>query len=191
MDHLAVDATERGGERGVGGKGKGHKGIMMEVHRPLEAHIYQRGRRRIFLAGSIEQGRAIPWQEQVIHALKPWDGYLMNPRRLDWDDSWVQDIGNDSFRWQVEWELKGIALADLVLLFFDPETKSPITLLELGLLADKGKTFVACPDGFWRRGNVQVVCAEYKIPLGDSLDWLISHAQMWLDEGYPVVERGD
>src|SRR5262249_13162647 len=51
--------------------------------------------------------------------------------------------------------------------------KSPITLLELGLFARSGKLVVCCPVGFWRRGNIEVVCARYGIPLVDSLKALI------------------
>jgi hypothetical protein len=48
---------------------------------------------------------------------------------------------------------------------FVPETKSPITLLELGLHARSGKLVVGCPHGFWRRGNIEVVCARFGVPL--------------------------
>ena len=50
-------------------------------------------------------------------------------------------------------------------MYFDPETKSPISLLELGLFANSGKIHVICPEGFWRKGNVDIVCDEYNIPM--------------------------
>ena len=61
--------------------------------------------------------------------------------------------------------------------FFLLAPQSPITLLELGLFAQTKKLIVCCPDGFWRRGNVQVVCARYNVPLVDSLEALIALAQ--------------
>ena len=35
--------------------------------------------------------------------------------------------------------------------------RAPITLLELGLFARSGKLIVCCPDGYWRKGNIEVV----------------------------------
>lgn len=49
-------------------------------------------------------------------------------------------------------------------MYFDPSTKSPISLLELGILtANPNKLLVCCPEGFWRKGNVDVVCRKYNI----------------------------
>jgi hypothetical protein len=42
-----------------------------------------------------------------------------------------------------------------------PDTKAPISLLELGLFARSDRVVVGCPDGFWRRGNVEIVCQRY------------------------------
>ncbi|HET8687036.1 MAG TPA: nucleoside 2-deoxyribosyltransferase domain-containing protein, partial [Methanosarcina sp.] len=56
---------------------------------------------------------------------------------------------------------------DLVIFYIDPNTQSPITLLELGLVADSPcqNAVVYCPDGFWRKGNVEMVCERFRIPL--------------------------
>ena len=132
----------------------------------------------IFLAGSIEMGKARDWQTEVQDKLKLLDVVLYNPRREDWDASWTQDISNDDFRGQVEWELDYLDKADLILFYFDPNTKAPITLMELGLFAKSGKCLVCCPQGYWRRGNVQIVCARYKIPLMDNIHQLIDAVQM-------------
>ncbi|WP_437779123.1 hypothetical protein [Sorangium sp. So ce1097] len=37
-------------------------------------------------------------------------------------------------------------------------------MLELGLLGPSGKMHVVCPEGVWRKGNVDVVCERYAIP---------------------------
>jgi hypothetical protein len=58
----------------------------------------------------------------------------------------------------------------MIVMYFSPETKSPISLLELGLYASSGKIHVICPDGFWRRGNVEIVCNKYNIPLYETLN---------------------
>ncbi len=117
----------------------------------------------VFLAGSIEMGKAENWQEKLTKMLKNTTGLILNPRRDDWDSSWVQSIDNPKFRQQVDWELTAQNDADIIAMYFCPETKSPITLLELGLFAKSGKLIVCCPDGYWRKGNVDIVCDDYQI----------------------------
>jgi hypothetical protein len=55
----------------------------------------------------------------------------------------------------------------------DPKTKSPISLLELGLHANSSKLIVCCPEGFYRKGNVDIVCKKYGIMQVDTFDSLI------------------
>lgn len=123
----------------------------------------------IFLAGSIEEGKAKDWQADVVKLMAKYSVLLLNPRRDDWDASWEQSIKNKQFKQQVTWELDGQDNADVILMYFDPETKSPISLQEQGLYADKHKLHVVCPQGFWRKGNVDIVCERYDIPQYDTL----------------------
>jgi len=125
----------------------------------------------VFLAGSIEMGTAELWQDKMVDALSDLTGIILNPRRDDWDATWVQDITNDAFREQVEWELHGLETVDLAMFCFDPNTKSPITLLELGLFHKKA--LVCCPIGFWRKGNVDIVCRHYGVPQVETINDLI------------------
>jgi hypothetical protein len=125
----------------------------------------------VFLAGSIEMGEAENWQERVIRALSSISNLtILNPRRDDWDNSWVQSITNRQFRDQVEWEISAQEMANVIFMYFAPATKAPITLLEFGLFARSGKLIVCCPEGFWRKGNVEVVCHLFGIPITDNLD---------------------
>lgn len=48
-------------------------------------------------------------------------------------------------------------------------SKSPITLLELGLFAKSGKLHVVCTEGFYRYDNVRITCAKYGVPVYASL----------------------
>lgn len=127
----------------------------------------------IFLAGSIEMGAAVNWQDKVTKALESRDVIILNPRRDDWDSSWKQEMENAQFREQVEWELQAMEDATRILMYFDPATKSPISLLELGIHAHSGKLIVCCPEGFWRKGNVDIVCKRYGIHTVGTLDELI------------------
>jgi len=128
---------------------------------------------RVFLAGSIEMGAAEDWQTKVQDALSDIDCVILNPRRDDWDSSWAQDISDLNFTTQVNWELGMLDASDVIFMYFDPATKSPISLLELGLYANSNKLIVCCPEGFWRRGNVQIVCSKFDVPLYSRLDYAI------------------
>ena len=145
---------------------------------------------KVFLAGSIEMGAAENWQDKVTNVLQEFETFrqgkaeikILNPRRDDWDSSWVQSIENKEFREQVEWELNGLDEADVIVLWFDPKTKSPISLLELGLYAGTEKMVVYCPEGFWRKGNVDIVCERNGIPHyeteTDFFDFLKEYVEM-------------
>jgi len=142
---------------------------MKEIQAPNSIEI-KLNNRYLFLAGSIEMGVAENWQEKVVRLLEDTDWILFNPRRSDWDSSWVQNIDNSQFREQVEWELEALTLADKIILYFDPTTKSPISLLELGLFAKSDKMIVICPEGFWRKGNVDIVCHRYGIKQAKTIE---------------------
>ena len=128
-------------------------------------------RKMVFLAGSIEMGAAVEWQKSTGELLSLAGYIVLNPRRDDWDSTWEQSIENEIFKEQVVWELLGLEKADAVLVHFDPATKSPITLLEIGMLSQlkPGATFISCPEGYWRRGNVEILCDRYNMGLFDSL----------------------
>lgn len=59
--------------------------------------------------------------------------------------------------------------------YFDPATKSPVSMLELGymLAADSNRLHVCCPQGFWRKGNIDIICSMKGVPALKSLDELI------------------
>lgn len=119
----------------------------------------------VFLAGSIEMGEAEDWQKVVENALEDSDCAVFNPRRTDWDSSWKQEKDFPPFRGQVEWELGALEACDVIAMHLDMDTKAPVSLLELGLHARSGKMVVSCPDGYWRKGNVDIVCERYGVPV--------------------------
>lgn len=120
-------------------------------------------------------GAAENWQTKIVNKFSCGNVVFLNPRRDDWDSSWTQTLESEQFVEQVNWELSSLEQADIVFMYYDPSTKSPISLLEMGLFAKTGKLIVVCPDGFWRKGNVQIVCGRYGIPLFDSLECGITH----------------
>lgn len=146
----------------------------MQVQKPPAPLAVPAGARAVFLAGSIEMGAADDWQSLLTAALSDRDVVVLNPRRDEWDASWRQSIDEPRFRGQVEWELDGLERADVIAMWFAPATRAPITLLELGLHARGGKVVVGCPDGFWRRGNIEIVCARFGIPLRATWDAFVA-----------------
>lgn len=128
----------------------------------------------IFLAGTIDMGNSIDWQSKVIESLNDLNVTILNPRRKDWDSSWKQTIEDFQFFQQVNWELDALDRADLICMYFAPDSASPISLLELGLHAASKKMIVCCPDEFYRSGNVEIVCLRHNIPVLKSLDSMIS-----------------
>lgn len=130
---------------------------------------------KVFLAGSIEMGLAVDWQSDVAKRLSSLPGVIFNPRRPDWDLSWKQTKDNPQFREQVLWELDGLDRADLIPMYYAPDTKSPISLLENGLYAASGKMVIYCPEGFWRKGNVDIVAERYHIPVFENYDKWLDH----------------
>jgi hypothetical protein len=135
----------------------------MQIYTPPTVFPIDDGKTKIFLAGSIEGGNAEDWQATLCKELEDTDLVVLNPRRSDYDPTQDPIASNPYFRGQVEWELAALEYADIIFMYFDPNTKSAISLLELGLFHKKA-IVVCCPDGFWRQGNVQIVCEWYDIP---------------------------
>jgi hypothetical protein len=132
----------------------------------------------LFLAGSIEVGKADDWQKVVIAGLEAIPGMVMNPRRPDWDNSWGED--SPQLKEQINWEIDQLECVDTIFFYFQAGTLSPISMMELGLivgqasvLATFGDTpqriFVVCESGFWRRTNITVLCKREGIQLFDNL----------------------
>ena len=127
----------------------------------------------IFLAGTIDMGESENWQGDFIATFKSKkEVVFLNPRRASWDNSWEQNFESPYFYQQVNWELNALEKSTYIVLNLLPQSKSPISLLELGLFAKSGKLWVCCPDNFYRSGNVQIVCDKYNIPLYKDIETL-------------------
>ena len=141
----------------------------------------------VFLAGSIDQGEAPRWDLEVIESLEDVLCVILNPRRKDWDKSWKQDIENDKFREQVEWELKGLEQCSLIALCLTKDSKAPISLLEMGLHISEGRMIVFCPEGFYRKGNVDIVCERYGVSVLQDFEDFKMEVKRRLNE--PVMRK--
>jgi hypothetical protein len=124
---------------------------MAIVLKPPAPVQFDGGLPSVFLAGSIDLGAAEDWQSQFCRALEGERCVVLNPRR---------DEAQERATW--------------IAMYFEPSSKAPITMLELGLFARTRKVFVCCPEGFWRKGNVDIVCARYGVETVPTRDALLA-----------------
>lgn len=169
MVTLATSETSAAETRVDGTKPAKPESITVRSPQPLPDD----GRLSVFLAGSIDMGGSDDWQARVARELADEGVVLLNPRREDWNPAWKPVAQEPEFRRQVEWELAALQRADLILMYLQPGSQSPISLLELGLHAGSGKLLLACPEGFWRKGNVDITADRYGVPRYESLPALI------------------
>jgi hypothetical protein len=142
---------------------------MAKVIKPSDEDQEQELYPSVFLAGSIEQGVSEDWQKTVENELENFEITIFNPRRDDWDSSWTQEQSNPQFNQQVNWEMNRLENSHIIFMYFSPETKSPISLLELGRFGHRNNMVVCCPKEFWRKGNVDIFCTRENIPLFEDL----------------------
>lgn len=140
--------------------------LVIHPHEEMPGNIDKKSFKSVFLAGTIDMGSGVDWQKDVAELFEkaPGNWVLFNPRQEFWDPSRENEMD-----YQVNWELSHLEDADFILMNFIPGSKSPITLLELGLFAKSGKLHVVCTDGFYRYDNVRITCAKYGVPVYASL----------------------
>ncbi len=147
---------------------KGPETYMLRPHEELPEDIAaDRSFTKIFLAGTIDMGNSRDWQMEVFDRFSRMDGryILYNPRQENWDASRPGEMD-----YQVRWELDHLEDADLIIMYILGTSKSPISLLEMGLHARSGKMHVICEKDFYRYDNVRITCGYYDVPLYDDLD---------------------
>ncbi|MEO6301620.1 MAG: nucleoside 2-deoxyribosyltransferase domain-containing protein, partial [Bacteroidia bacterium] len=94
-------------------------------------------------------------------ALNKTDVTIFNPRRLDFDPKAKYKSDNPYMVQQIKWELSHLDKADIIVFYFDPNGEAPITLYEMGRVSRdvselKKKGLIYCPEGYWKKANVDV-----------------------------------
>ena len=141
---------------------------MLRPHEELpEDVVNDRSFTKVFLAGTIDMGNSRDWQTELHDYFTRSGGryILFNPRQEKWDPTRPGEMD-----YQVRWELDHLEEADLILMYILGTSKSPISLLEMGLHARSGKMVVICEEDFYRYDNVRITCDYYGVPLFTSLD---------------------
>lgn len=129
--------------------------------------------KKLFLGGTIDNGFSHNWQKDVISKLEKESVIIFNPRRTGHFDA-SDEI---EFAEQVDWELTCLENSEYVMMYFAPGSKSPISLLELGMISQRNPAnlFVCCPEGYWKKFNVDKVCERYGIEQFSTLDEITNH----------------
>jgi hypothetical protein len=111
---------------------------------------------KVFLGGSIANGEAPNWQDDIAKHLADLPVYIFNPRRVDWDPN----ADNESKNAQIAWEFDGQINADIIIYYFDPNYSNPVTLLEFGLFSRRNNVsvIVYCPPEYPYHLNVKYTC---------------------------------
>ena len=150
-----------------------------DVFVPMEV----KERIKIFLAGTIDDGHSNDWQGELLAATKDLQKEVefYNPRRYDFPEHPKKE---DVVK-QIRWEQEHLDKADFILMVLLEGSKSPISLLELGLYAHyQNKIAVCCPESFYRYTNVEETCRKYGLYLTNRTDtqhlvtvieWLINY----------------
>jgi len=134
--------------------------------------------KKVFLASSINQGKTEPWADKLAKHFDDTNTCFFNPLRDNWDADMEQTINNPQFSEQVNWELDHLLKSDITVFFIDKEGESPISIGEVYLMSllnasGKCKVIVCCEKGFWRRGNIEIMCYRFKMPLVETIEELI------------------
>ncbi len=124
----------------------------------------------IFLAGTIDDGSSKNWQNEVISEINSNISLpyltIYNPRR----DNWDENVTEEEQMKQIDWEQKYLKESDLIIMVLLDNSKSPISLMELGQYSNSGKLVVCCTEKFYRYHNVKWMCNNRDIILINTND---------------------
>lgn len=72
--------------------------------------------------------------------------------------------------------------ADVIAVFLGKAAKAPIGMMEMGLWARDRKVVVCVQKGFWKEGNVRIVCERYGLHICEEVEELAEKALQLLRE---------
>ena len=134
---------------------------------------------KLYITGSISLDKSENWIMVFIEGLKKYflkdkNLFIFHPIRKDWNPEWGENEYDSEFRKQFVWELEAQGLADIVVMHFEHDALAPITLMEFGLNVGKdSRLIVHCPKGFWKKGNIDIICIRNEIKQAETLDDLL------------------
>ena len=146
--------------------------IIITPEKTINKSTNKLNSKSVFLAGTIDNGNSLNWQDKTIIELTNLginDIEIYNPRR----EHWNPNPSKEDMEYQIKWEQNHLDKADVIAMVLLDNSKSPISLLELGLYAKSNKLIVFCTPNFYRWDNVRLTCEKYNIQLIESTNPLI------------------
>lgn len=138
--------------------------IIITPEKVINKEANKIGAKSVFLAGTIDNGNSLNWQDRTITELIKLgvkDLEVYNPRR----EHWNPNPSKEDMEYQIKWEQEHLDKANIIAMVLLDDSKSPISLLEIGLYAKTGKLIVFCTPNFYRWDNVRLTCKKYHIEL--------------------------
>lgn len=121
----------------------------------------------VFLAGGMKK----PWRDDLIAILSKsgLNVTIIDPSVDDWEkDVGEENIDNDDYVKQSNWEHDGLEKADINVFHFDSSSLSPITLFELGLSVDTD-SIMYVEDSYEKRAYVEFIALRFGVPIVKTL----------------------
>lgn len=138
---------------------------------PIQKHF------SVFLGGRFSSDQTNDFREVIEQKLSDSDGVILTAsNQQDWVGSISEPCieGDNQFTRHVVWGFLAQEEADMVVLYFDSESNSPTTMLELGLAVQyPDKIIVFCSDDFEQKATVDIVCKYNRIKQVHSIDAVV------------------
>jgi 8-oxo-dGTP pyrophosphatase MutT (NUDIX family) len=135
----------------------------------------------LFLAGPTSRDpKGKSWRPDAIKVLRDlgYDGHVFAPEN--------RETGPYDFQGQVEWEAKGLNMADTIVFWVPRDMKTLpglTTNVEWGTWANSGKAVFGAPDDAENMRYLKWQCDQYKVPTFSELESLLEHTVKALGEG--------
>lgn len=135
------------------------------IHRPPQKKIHSLDytRHRVYLSGAMT---GEDWQSKFTNELDSLRVDVFSPR---YPSSHTVTPPDGLF----EWEIDHMSIANVIAFNFIPDEDCSSALIALGMYAKTDRIIVCCPDGFFKKGDIDALCNREDIPQVDSLDLLI------------------
>lgn len=108
------------------------------------------------------------WYADLIKAFEKRPVTLLDPRIKISEYSkpdWKYEYRNASFQHFESWKFAALHSADVVLFYFSNLNPSPMSLLDLGSIAESDNVFVCYDKDYKFVANLEYVCERYGIPM--------------------------
>ncbi len=152
---------------------------MIQIVTPNSVHPEQ-STKKIFLAGPMSRTGGADWRDDAIKILQDggYDGAVYDPR-----SNWGAETF--SFSAQVEWELKALNRADVILFWVPRTEENPgfTTNVEFGKFVDSGRCVLGFPPDAMKMRYLKELANNAKAPVFETLERCLEEAIILIGAG--------